>query len=150
MKKSLSVFFNLIIGLAFLSAAILWLLGSLPDTEDVFGSFDFSWALVLATGVTAGVMVLYGIFTSNVGSYKRLYFLLGAIFAIVAVVSLISALTLPNGVLVPSIAVIAMTLVVICLVFTSYSKKWDIGDNQDSEYKNYYQRKAEQDNNNLD
>ena len=60
-----------------------------------------------------------------------------------AAILVISALALPKNLVLPILLVVVSVLLVLGILFTG-GKKWDTGDNQKMGYKNYYQRKAEE------
>ena len=137
-------FVRLLVGIAFLVAAVLYLLSVvLPDT---FGFFSLAWAGLLFTGVGAIAFLLYGFTVKNSVTLKKLYLILGGIFLVLAVLCLVSALALPKNWILPMILVIAALVALFCVLATG-GKNWDEGDNQKMGYKNYYQRKAEEEKN---
>ena len=137
-------FVRLLVGIAFLVAAVLYLLSVvLPDT---FGFFSLAWAGLLFTGVGAIAFLLYGFTVKNSVTLKKLYLILGRIFLVLAVLCLVSALALPKNWILPLILVIAALVALFCVLATG-GKNWDEGDNQKIGYKNYYQRKAEEEKN---
>ncbi len=137
-------FVRLLVGIAFLVAAVLYLLSVvLPDT---FGFFSLAWAGLLFTGVGAIAFLLYGFTVKNSVTLKKLYLILGGIFLVLAVLCLVSALALPKNWILPMILVIAALVALFCVLATG-GKNWDEGDNQKIGYKNYYQRKAEEEKN---
>lgn len=140
-------FVRLLVGIAFLVAAVLYLLSVvLPDT---FGFFSLAWAGLLFTGVGAIAFLLYGFTVKNSVTLKKLYLILGGIFLVLAVLCLVSALALPKNWILPMILVIAALVALFCVLATG-GKNWDEGDNQKIGYKNYYQRKAEEEKNKKD
>ena len=123
--------FGFIIGAAALAAAVLWLLSVLvPDT---FGWFSGGWAVVLLKGVCV----------KESGVLKKLSILIGAGLLIICFIQLAVELALPKNAIAPIITVIVVAALLLGYVVVG-GKKWDSGDNQKVGYKNYYQRKAEE------
>lgn len=134
-------FVKLLIGLAWLAAAVLWLLSvALPDT---FGFFNLNWAIVVIAGTSGVALVLGGLFTGKTGILKKMNIFLGAALIVVAGVSVAFALALPESYIWPIIAVILTAAALLSLLATG-GKKWDEGDNQRMGYKDYRTRKAEE------
>ena len=138
---------RLIVGLSFLAAAVLFLLSELMP--DQFGGFNLAWAGLIFSGASGLALLLSALFTKNSVALKKLQILLSAILLIVAVLCLVSALALPKNLVLPIILVVAAALLVLSILFTG-GKKWDEGDNHKVGYKNYYQRKAEEEKNKSD
>ncbi len=134
-------FLRLLLALAWLAAAVLWLLSViLPDT---FGFFNLNWAIVIICGTGGLVLLLRGIFTGKSGVLKKGNVFLGAGLLIIAAVSVIFALALPKSYIWPIIAVI-LALAGVLSVLATGGKKWDEADNQKVGYKDYRTRKAEE------
>lgn len=133
--------FGFIIGAAALAAAVLWLLSVLvPDT---FGWFSGGWAVVLISGVAGLAFVLKGVCVKESGVLKKLSILIGAGLLIICFIQLAVELALPKNAIAPIITVIVVAALLLGYVVVG-GKKWDSGDNQKVGYKNYYQRKAEE------
>ena len=132
---------KLLIALAWLAAAVLWLLSVIkPDT---FGFFNINWAIVVICG-TAGIAFLFrGLGARKTGILKKSDISLGALLLIIAAVSVIFALSLPKSYIWPIIAVIIALAAVISVVAVG-GKKWDEGDNHRAGYKEYRTRKKEE------
>ncbi len=138
---SKSFFVKLLIGLAWVAAAVLWLLSVvLPDT---FGFFNFSWAVVVIAGTSGIALLLRGLFSGKAGILKKIDILLGALLIIIAAVSVAFALALPDSYIWPVIAVV-LTAAGLLSLFATGGKKWDGGDNEQVGYKDYRARKAEE------
>ncbi len=135
---------RLIVGISFLAAAILFLLSELMP--DRFGGFNLG---LIFSGASGLALLLGALFTKNSVALKKLQLLLSAILLIVAALCLVSALALPDNLVLPIILVVAAALLVLSILFTG-GKKWDEGDNHKVGYKNYYQRKAEEEKNKSD
>ena len=137
---SKSFLFKFVIALSFLAAAVLWLLSLVkPET---FGFFNLSWALVMGCGVTGIALMTRGLFSKKLGLLKKGDIWLGAIFAGIAAVSVVTALAAPKSYVWPVIAIVAAFALVISLIATG-GKKWDEGDNTQVGYKDYWARRKE-------
>ena len=132
---------RLLVGLSFLLAAVLFLLSELIPEK--FGGFNLAWAGLIFSGVCGLSFLLGGLTAKNSTQLRKLYVLLGTILLIVAALCLVSALAMPENLVLPICLVVAAAGLVLGLLFTG-GKKWDEGDNQKVGYKNYYQRKAEE------
>lgn len=135
---------RLLVGLSFLLAAVLYLLSELLPEK--FGGFNLAWAGLIFSGVSGLAFLLGGLTAKNSTQLRKLYVLLGTILLIVAALCLVSALAMPENLVLPICLVVAAAGLVLGLLFTG-GKKWDEGDNQKVGYKNYYQRKAEEEKN---
>ena len=134
---------RLIVALSFLAAAVLFLLSELMP--DQFGGFNLAWAGLIFSGASRQSLLQGALFTA----LKKLQLLLSGVLLIVAVLCLVSALALPENLVLPIILVVAAAVLVLSILFTG-GKKWDEGDNHKVGYKNYYQRKAEEEKKNSD
>lgn len=131
---------KLLVALSFVVAAVLFLMSELDPEQ--FGWFNLSWAGVIFAGVS-GLALLFGALGQSAMPLKKLQLLLSGILLIVAVILVISALALPKNLVLPILLVVVSVFLVLGILFTG-GKKWDTGDNQKIGYKNYYQRKAEE------
>ena len=114
-------FTKLLLALAWLAAAVLWLLSViLPDR---FGFFNLNWAIVIVCGTGGLALLLRGTFSGKTGVLKKGDLFLGAGLLVIAVIVAVA------GVL---------------SVRATGGKKWDEGDNQKVGYKDYRARKAEE------
>lgn len=144
---SKKMFTRVLIALSFLVAAVFFLLSELmPET---FGGFNLAWAGVIFAGISGLALLFSAIGTKNSTALKKMQILLSAVLLVVAAVCLISALAVPENLVLPIILVILAAMLVIGLLITG-GKKWDEGDNHKAGYKNYYQRKAEEEKNKQD
>ena len=138
---SKKMFVRLLVGLAFLAAVVLFLLSELmPDT---FGGFNVAWAGLIFSGVCGLAFLFAALGTKNSLTLKKLNLLLSAALLVVAVLCLVFALALPDNLVLPIILVVLAAVLVLGILITG-GKKWDEGDNHKVGYKNYYQRKAEE------
>ena len=144
---SKKLFSRLLVGLSFLAAAIFYLLSELmPET---FGGFNLAWAGVIFAGVSGLSLLFSAIGTKNSTQLKKMEIFLSAGLLVVAVICLIFALALPENLVLPIIFVVLAAMLVLSILITG-GKKWDEGDNHKVGYKNYYQRKAEEEKNKTD
>lgn len=131
---------GLLVALSFVVAAVLFLMSELEPEK--FGWFNLSWAGVIFAGIS-GIALLFGALAQNSVVLKKLQLLLSGILLVVAAILVIFALALPKNLVLPILLVVVSVLLVLGILFTG-GKKWDTGDNQKMGYKNYYQRKAEE------
>ena len=129
------------------AAAVLWILSlTVPET---FGFFSLAWAGVLLCGGIGVIFLLNGIFQKNITTIKKLKIWFGVALLVCAVLCLVSAITIPENLVIPIIAVIVAVGFMITILATA-GKKWDEGDNHKVGYKNYFERKKEEEKQNED
>ncbi len=127
--------------LVVLAAAVFWILSlAMPET---FGAFSLAWAGVLLCGGIGLIFMLNGIFQKNVTTVKKLKIWFGVALIVCAILCLVSALTIPENLVIPIIAVVVAVGFMITILATA-GKKWDEGDNHKVGYKNYHERKKEE------
>ena len=144
---SKKLFVRLLVALSFLAAAVFFFLSVLEI--EPFTEFSASWAGVIFAGVS-GLALLFGaIGTKNSTQLKKMQIFLSAGLLVVALVCLIFALALPEDWILPLIFILLCVMLVLSVLITG-GKKWDEGDNHKVGYKNYYQRKAEEEKNKKD
>lgn len=142
---SKNLIYKLIVAFVIVAAAVLWLLSVLiPET---FGGFNLSWAIAMASAAVGVALVLKGMFRKNTGMLKKLNIYIGAGCLIVTVFAVVSAIALPDNIVMPIIAIVVTVALLLSLLVTG-GKKWDQGDNQNVGYKDYYARKKEEEKNN--
>ncbi|MDR3021868.1 MAG: hypothetical protein LBU60_04255 [Clostridiales bacterium] len=139
MKKS--TIYWLIIALGILLPAVFWLLSEMPSSKDAFGAFNFAWFLTISSGTLAACLIVKGTVDESTKSYQKVYILSGAIIASVAVLAFVSAIAWPDKVWIPLLVVVLAICFLGGVLFTQDGKKWDQGDNHKEGYKNYRQRK---------
>ena len=109
-------FVKFLVVLAFLAAAVLWLLSVLvPDT---FGFFNLNWAVALFAGVGGLAFLFNGFAEKNSVTLKKMNIILGACLLVIAAVCIAFALALPKNLVWPIIAVILAAALVIGLFAT--------------------------------
>lgn len=141
---SKNILIKLLVALAFLAAAVFFFL-SVLDVEP-FTEFSASWAGVIFAGVSGLALLFSAIGTKNSTQLKKIKIFFSAALLVVALVCLIFALALPENWILPLILILVGVMLVLGVLITG-GKKWDTGDNQKVGYKNYYQRKAEEEKN---
>ena len=138
---SRNLWYKLLGGLVILVAAVLWLLSVLvPET---FGFFSLAWAGVLLCGGLGLILILNGCFQKNVSTIKKLKIWFGIALIVCAILCLVSELAIKGSLVIPIIAVVVAVGLIIT-IFATGGKKWDEGDNHQAGYKNYHERKAEE------
>lgn len=138
---SKNFFLKLLVALSFLAAAVFFFLSVLE--VEPFTEFSAAWAGVIFAGVSGLALLFSAIGTSNSTQLKKLKIFISAGLLAVALVCVILALALPKNWIVPLILILLGVMLVLGVVITG-GKKWDEGDNHKVGYKNYYQRKAEE------
>lgn len=144
---SKNIFVKLLVALAFLAAAVFFFLSVLE--VEPFTEFSASWAGVIFAGVSGLALLFSAIGTKNSTQLKKMKLFFSAALLVVALVCLIFALALPENWILPLILILVGVMLVLGVLITG-GKKWDTGDNQKAGYKNYYQRKAEEEKNKKD
>ena len=141
---SKKLFVRLLVALSFLVSAVFLLLSVLE--VEPFTDFSASWAGVIFAGISGIALLFSAIGTKNSVQLKKLQIALSAALLAVAALCLIFALALPENLILPIILVVLAVMLVLGVLITG-GKKWDEGDNHKAGYKNYYQRKAEEEKN---
>lgn len=137
-------FSRILIVLGIVAVLVLWLLKELPATADMFAWYSVAWGATIFAGVVGVKFLLDGIFMGSKGVISRkLLILLGAGCLVIALLCLTSAIFISKNIIMPIIAIIIAGAVFLGIVVTG-ARKWDGGDNQRVGYKNYHQRKAEE------
>ena len=139
---SRNLIYKILGALVVVAAAVLWILSlTVPET---FGFFSLAWAGVLLCGGIGVIFLLNGIIQNNITTIKKLKIWFGVALLVCAVLCLVSAITIPENLVIPIIAVIVAVGFMITILATA-GKKWDEGDNHKVGYKNYFERKKEED-----
>ncbi len=132
--------FTLINVAALVLGAILWVID--VATPTAMPRFNFAWAALIVTAIW-GVSFTVRVFFEKQTVLKKSWTIVAAVCYVAAAGSLIGALALPSKLILPILCLaVAASLLIGSLVLGG--KKWDEGDNQKPDYKNYYQRKAEE------
>ena len=137
-------FSRILIILGVVAVLVLWLLKEIPATAEMFSWYSVAWGATILSGVVGLKFLLDGIFMGSKGVISRKFLiLLGAVCLIGAFLCLTSAIVIPNNLIMPIIAVALAGAIFLGIMVTG-ARKWDGGDNQRVGYKNYHQRKAEE------
>ena len=131
--------FKMLLAGVFLVAAVLWLLSLVM--EETFGFFNLSWAVFIISGTWSIAFILNGLFSKTVGTFKKLYIMMGAGLAVIALFAVINIFVIEDAYIVPIICIIVAAAFLLSIIAVG-GKKWDQGDNKNVGYKNYHQRKA--------
>ena len=124
--------------------AVLWLLKELPATKDAFAWYSVAWGVTIYLGVIGLKYLLDGIFMRSKGVISRKFtILVGVGFLVLAFLCLTFEIAIPGNLIAPIIAIAFAAAILLGLLVTG-GRKWDAGDNQTVGYKNYHQRKAEE------
>ena len=135
---------RILVALGVVAVLVLWLLKELPATAGMFGWYSVAWAATIFAGVVGLKFLLDGIFMGSKGVISRkLLILLGTACLVVAFIALTFAIVIPNNIVLPIIA-IALAGAIFLGILVTGGRKWDGADNQRVGYKNYHQRKAEE------
>lgn len=127
-----------------IAVLVLWLLREIPATADMFAWYSLSWGVTIFLGLAGVKYLLDAIFMRSKGVFARKFtFLISAMFFVLGLICLTSAITIPQNLIAPIVALILAGAILLGVLFTG-ARKWDAGDNQAVGYKNYHQRKAEQ------
>lgn len=142
-KNNLNSIIKIAAWVLLIAVSVLWLLSALMP--DAFGEHSLSW---LITIVAAGLGVLFiakGILQKELISVRKFYVILGIVFIAAGVCALIGAF-ITAAVALPIIAIVICVGALISTLFVHSpdGRKWDAGDNQNPDYKNYRTRKAEE------
>lgn len=133
--------FKLLIGLVILAAPVLWLLSLIiPET---FGWFNASYAVAMVSLGVGLLLLLRGVFKKDNVVFKKANIWLGIGLLLVALFSIASAIALPENWIIPIVCIVLAAGFVLGIIATG-GKNWDTADNQKVGYKNYHQRKAEE------
>lgn len=139
-----NMIYNFLISLIILLSGILWLLAvAIPD---IFGWFNVSFFVATATGGIAMIFFVKGAFKKESTSYKKANIFLGAGLLLICIFSLIWAFVLPANFIAPIVCIVVSFGICFGLLATK-GEQWDKGDNQKQDYKDYFQRKTEKDEN---
>ena len=127
--------------LLILIAPVLWLLQILLPQH--FGWFNLSLAIGFVTAGIGLLIILKQLLEKNISTLKKVNIFIGGGLEIIALFCFVSAFALPKNIIAPIICIILAACLMLGLLATG-GKKWDEGDNHKVGYKNYHQRKAEE------
>ena len=109
-----------------------------------FADINLAWLIAAFAGVMGLAFILRGLFSKTVGAAKKAYIILGAVFIVGGVLALVGTI-IDDKLVLPIIAVVITAAALLCVLAVG-GKKWDTADNEKVGYKNYYQRKKEEEN----
>lgn len=136
-----NLWYKLLGALLVLVAAVLWILSlTMPEK---FGFFSLAWAGVIICGGLGLILILQGCFQKNANTIKKLKIWFGIVLVVCGVLCLISELAIPDNLVIPIIAIVVAVGLIITII-ASRGSRWDEGDNHKIGYKNYHERKAEE------
>ncbi|MDR0855690.1 MAG: hypothetical protein LBN25_04890 [Christensenellaceae bacterium] len=138
---SKNLIFKILFPLSLLAAAVIWLL-AIPAVG-VIKDFNPSWVGFGVAALWGLLFVLAGLFKKTFGLAKKTAIVIGVGLLLIAAFLIISIFAISDTVIIPIIC-IALALALVLSVLAVGGKKWDSGDNQKVGYKNYYQRKEEE------
>lgn len=136
--------FKIVVALIFVAAAVVWLLSALMPEK--FADLNLAWLIAAFAGAMGIAFILRGLFSKTVGAAKKAYIILGAAFIVGGVLALVGTI-IDDKLVLPIIAVVITAAALLCVLAVG-GKKWDTADNEKVGYKNYYQRKKEEEKNN--
>jgi len=137
---SKKLLFKVLVGLLFVAMAVTWLLSEIMPEQ--FADIELAWLITVFACALGALFIVRGLFGKNVSVAKKMNIFAGCVLIVAGVLALVGTFIAENLIL-PIIA-IGLTVMVLLSVLAVGGKKWDSGDNQKVGYKNYYQRKKEQ------
>ncbi|MGN0807632.1 MAG: hypothetical protein ACI4MN_04195 [Candidatus Coproplasma sp.] len=136
-----NIIFKVLVCVLFVAVSVLWLLSAvLPDA---FGGLNLAWLIAIFAFGMGLIFIGRGILDKDLISIRKFYILLGVLFLVASVCALIGTFIPSAEIALPIVAVVISAGLLISTLFVR-GKKWDAGDNQEPGYKNYWERKAEQ------
>lgn len=133
--------FKVIDVFALVLGCFLWLMSEIA--KDAFGWFNFAFCVVIICGIWGLSSILQGAILKEKTVVKRSRLIIGGVFLAISAGTLIWAINMPGNIVLPIICLV-IALVLFAALFISGGKKWDEADNEKEGYKNYYERKAEE------
>ncbi|MDR0751407.1 MAG: hypothetical protein LBF12_02280 [Christensenellaceae bacterium] len=142
---SKSIVFKVLFPLTFLAAAIVWLLTVSID------DFNLNPSIVPACvcGIWGVAFIMRGLVAKSVGAAKKMNILIGTVLLVLTVLLVVNIVAIKDEAVLPIIAIVVSAGFVLCVLAVG-GKKWDQADNKKVGYKNYYERKAEEEKNRSD
>ena len=140
MKKCMV--FRLIIAIAGVCSAVLWLVG--VTAGSVLGWFTLGWAIAVFAGVAGLTFVVRAFVDKDNIQLTKFYTYFGCALIGVSAFAVIGELFVVQDKLVMPIIAVVITVAILLSLVAVGGKKWDEGDNHKEGYKNYYERKAEE------
>lgn len=132
---------KLLMLLAVLAALIIWLITLIsPNT---FGQFKAAYALAIICGAWGITFLLLGLFSKTNVITKKLDFFIAIGFLVATVFAVFASFGLDDKFIGVIVLIVIVAGLILGLLGTG-GKAWDEGDNQKVGYKNYYERKADE------
>ncbi len=133
---SKNLLFKVLVALCFVAVAVLW---ALSVAEII--TINLSWLIAIFAFALGALFILKGLIAKNVGTYKKLNILFGALLVVAGILALVGTF-IDTKLVLPIIAIVITVAILLCILATG-GKKWDQGDNENVGYKNYWERKKE-------
>ena len=122
-------------------AVLFWILSiTLPES---FGDFSLAWAGVIICFGIGILFLINGCVQQNITTIKKLKIWFGVGLLIAGLLCLVSAIAIPENLVIPIIALVVACGFMVTILATG-GQKWDEGDNHKKGYKNYFERKKEE------
>ncbi len=137
MKK---LVFKLVPALVSIVMISLWI-SSIVSDNGLFNFGHVAGAILISFGLAE---LIYGLITKNDIMMHKTRIILGSLYSVLGVVALIFAFTTPKNLILPIIMLAVAVVAVIAIIFSNGKGKWDKGDNEDPNYKTYFERQAEE------
>lgn len=134
---SKKLLFKVLAALCFIAVAVVWLLSAVGVIE-----VNLSWLIAVFAFALALLCIIYGLISKTVGTFKKMYILLGAALVIAGILALVGTF-IDSKLVLPIIAIVITVAVLLCILAVG-GKKWDQGDNENVGYKDYHTRKKEE------
>ncbi len=134
---SKKLLFKVLAALCFIAVAVVWLLSAVGVIE-----VNLSWLIAVFAFALALLYIIYGLISKTVGTFKKMYILLGAALVIAGILALVGTF-IDSKLVLPIIAIVITVAVLLCILAVG-GKKWDQGDNENVGYKDYRTRKKEE------
>ena len=134
---SKKLLFKVLAALCFIAVAVVWLLSAVGVIE-----VNRSWLIAVFAFALALLYIIYGLISKTVGTFKKMYILLGAALVIAGILALVGTF-IDSKLVLPIIAIVITVAVLLCILAVG-GKKWDQGDNENVGYKDYRTRKKEE------
>lgn len=134
---SKKLLFKVLAALCFIAVAVVWLLSAVGVIE-----VNLSWLIAVFAFALALLCIIYGLISKTVGTFKKMYILLGAALVIAGILALVGTF-IDSKLVLPIIAIVITVAVLLCILAVG-GKKWDQGDNENVGYKDYRARKKEE------
>ena len=134
---SKKLLFKVLAALCFIAVAVVWLLSAVGVIE-----VNLSWLIAVFAFALTLLCIIYGLISKTVGTFKKMYILLGAALVIAGILALVGTF-IDSKLVLPIIAIVITVAVLLCILAVG-GKKWDQGDNENVGYKDYRTRKKEE------